>query len=266
MIRETERLRGEYQARAAQQRSPYFEIHTDHFSLVVVDTGILRRLDDDQMRWLDEALERGRGRFKMAILGHPLFAAGHYLGDDSADFARIHALLKKHTVDVVMAGDTHDFEYYKDDGAPTKPEHPMYHFVNGGGGAYLSIGTVLEWPEIPAVTECGCYPRSDELSASLDAKTPAWKWPLWLWIKHFGAWPSSPEVVGAAFDNNRAPFFQSFMEVRIESSTNTVRYWLYGSNGRLRWRDLHVHDGAIPNHQASDDFVEFSFPLRAPIR
>ena len=94
--------------------------------------------------------------------------------------------------------------------------------------------------------ECGFYPRADALTASLDARTPAWKRPLWLWVKHLGAWPSSPEAVASAFDYDRAPFFQSFMEVRVEGSTNTVRFWLYGANGRLRWRDLHVQDDRIP--------------------
>jgi hypothetical protein len=104
LIEEAARLRHEYQIRAAGQRAPYFEIHTDQFSLVVVDTGILRKVDDDQMRWLDGALERARGKFKMAILGHPLYAAGHYQGKDDEDFAQVHRLLKKHAVDVVMAG------------------------------------------------------------------------------------------------------------------------------------------------------------------
>jgi hypothetical protein len=138
----------------------------------------------------------------------------------------------------------------------------MYHFVNGGGGAYLSIGSALDWPKQPLVPECGCYPRADALMASLDTYTPMWKRPLLFWVKQFGAWPSSREIVGAAFDYNRAPFFQSFMEVRVEGSTNTVRYWLYGCNGRLRWRDLYVQDGRIPNGQSADDLVEFAFPLR----
>ena len=103
---------------------------------------------------------------------------------------------------------------------------------------------------------------ADALTAILEARTPPWKRPLWFWVKHLGAWPSSPEVVASAFDYDRAPFFQSFMEVRVEGSTNTVRFWLYGANGRLRWRDLHVQDGMIPNGQSANDHVEFSFPLR----
>jgi hypothetical protein len=266
MIEEASRLRKEYGVKAAQQRAPYFEILADQFSLVVVDTGILRRVDDDQMRWLETALERASDRFKMVILGHPFYAAGHYQGEAEEAFARVHRLLRKHAVDVVMAGDTHDFEYYKENYSADDDDRSMYHFVNGGGGAYLSIGTALNWPDTPPVSECGFYPRADALTEILESRTPAWKRPLWLWIKYLSAWPSSPEAVASAFDYDRAPFFQSFMEVRVERSTDTVRLWLYGANGRLRWRDLHVQDGRIPNQQTPDNHVEFSFPLRAKSR
>jgi hypothetical protein len=259
LIEEAGRLRQEYQIQAGLQRAPYFDLHTELFSLVVVDTGILRKVDEDQIRWLDAALERGRGKFKMAILGHPLYAAGHYQGKDDPDFARIHELLKKHKVAVVMAGDTHDFEFYKEPYEEAGSARSMYHFVNGGGGAYLSIGTALGWPRQPPTKECGFYPRTDALTARMDALMPMWKQPLWFWVRNLHAWPSSPEAMAAAFDYDRAPFFQSFMEVRVEGSANKVRLWLYGANGRLRWRDLQFH-GRTPN---AEDYVEFSFPLRA---
>jgi hypothetical protein len=266
MIQEAARLRHEYQIHTARQRAPYFEILADQFSLVAVDTGILRRVDDDQLHWLDAALARGGNRFKMAILGHPLYAAGRYQGEDSEDFARLHRLLQKHAVDVVMGGDTHDFEYYKEARVSDGNGRSMYHFVNGGGGAYLSIGTALAWPKQPPVHECGFYPRADALTAALDVRMPVWRRPLWLWVRYLGAWPSTPETSSAAFSYDRAPFFQSFVEVRVEGSTDTVRLWLYGVNGRLRWRDLYVHNDKIPNGQTSNDLVEFSFPLRTPNR
>jgi len=263
MVADAERLRREYKIQAAQQRAPYFEILTDEFSLVAVDTGILKRVDDGQLRWLDAALERAGDRFKMAILGHPLYVANRYQGANHLDFAKVHDLLKKHGVKVVMAGDTHDFEYYKVNGADDGKDSAVYHFVNGGGGAYLSIGTALDWPKQPVVPECGCYPRGDDLAVALDARMPLWKRPLWLWVEYLDAWPSTVETLSGAFDYNQAPFFQSFMEVRVEASTNTVRLWLYGANGRLRWRDLYLQDGRVPSGQTADELVEFSMPLRA---
>jgi uncharacterized membrane protein HdeD (DUF308 family) len=265
MVLETERLRGEYQIETAKQRATYFEIRTEHFSLIVADTGILRRLDDDQFRWLDQALERGRDRFKMVILGHPVYAAGKDQSEDVPDFKRVHELLKKHAVDVVMGGDTHDFEYYQEQYMSGDESQSMYHFVNGGGGAYLSIGTALDWPKQPPVEECGFYPRADALTAIIEARTPTWKRPMWLWVKYLDAWPSSAELLASAFNYDRAPFYQSFMEVRVEGSTNTVKFWLYGANGRLNWRDLHVEGDRIPNGHAIDEPVEFSFSLREDI-
>ena len=46
-----------------------------------------------------------------------------------------------------MAGDTHYFEYYRENITGDGPARVMHHFVNGGGGAYLSIGTALDFPD-----------------------------------------------------------------------------------------------------------------------
>ena len=261
MVEDAARLRKEYQIRSGEQRAPYFEIHTEVFSLIVVDTGIMRRVENDQMSWLEEALKRADGRFTMVILGHPLYAAGHYQGAADPDFARIHELLKKHSVPLVIAGDTHDFEYYKEIYQYDAQDRSMYHFVNGGGGAYLSIGTALSWPKNPPVEECGHFPRADQLTALSNKNTPPWKMPMWWWVRDLGAWPSSPEAMAAGFGYDQAPFYQSFMQVRVEASTGRVLCWLHGPNGRLRWQDLHVQGDRIPGGQAPGDLVEFAFPM-----
>ena len=49
--------------------------------------------------------------------------------------------------------DTHDFEYYKEKVGGDGPTRTMHHFVNGGGGAYLSIGTALDFPKQPDVAD-----------------------------------------------------------------------------------------------------------------
>jgi len=261
MIEETARLREAYGVWTGGQRAPYFRVDTAHFVLIAVDTGILRRVDAEQLRWLRAALEQPKGKFKMVILGHPLFAAGYYQGAGDEPFAAIHQLLHEHAVKVVMAGNTHDFEFYKEvDQAPGQ-SRPMQHFVNGGGGAYLSIGATLDWPKQVPTADSAFYPRTDAVLAKLDRQTPPWKWPLWLWMKQLGAWPSAPEALASVFDFNRAPFFQSFVEVRVEGSANAVRLLLYGANGRLRWHDLPVYGHVIPDRQDARAFVEFGFPL-----
>lgn len=84
------------------------------FSLIAVDTGILRTLEDKQMQWLEAALQRAGDNSKFVILGHPFYTDGvDQVGDNTA-FAAIHDLLHKDQVDVAMAGDTHDFELYRE--------------------------------------------------------------------------------------------------------------------------------------------------------
>jgi hypothetical protein len=264
-VAEAARLRREYGVRTAEQRAPFFEIHGRGFSLIAADTGILRRLDPAQTAWLEGALARARGRFVMVILGHPLYAGGAYQGADE-HFGAIHRLLRQHRVPVVMAGDTHDFEYYREryDG-PAGPQ-VMHHFVNGGGGAYLSIGTALDWPAAPPARDWAFYPSTAVLRAKLDAETGGWKWPVWWWIKRFGGWPASVEALSGMFDFNRAPFFQSLVEVRVEGSARRVRLILHGVQGPLRWRDLQVGGTVRPDGAGPDDPAEWIVPMEPTSR
>jgi hypothetical protein len=187
--------------------------------------------------------------------------AGNPLGVETAPFAAIHQLLKMHHVPVVMAGDTHYFEYYREPYEADGTTRTMHHFVNGGGGAYLSIGTPLDWPRKPAVPDCAFYPRKDVLIHQLDREMPAWKSPLWLWVKHLRAWPLTAEAMAGAFDYSRAPYFQSFVEVQVKGSINEVRLIAHGANGPLRWRDLQTHGAVPPAGKTGDDPVEFVVPM-----
>jgi len=258
LIAEAGRLRQQYGVKSGGQLAPYFDIQSSRFALIAVDTGVLRTVDDDR---LERALDRSRGKFRMVILGHPLYVAGHYDGVKEEIFAKIHGLLREHEVELVMAGDTHDFEYYREQYESHGKIQAMHHFVNGGGGAYLSTGTALDWPKSPPVPDCAYYPRTDALIAKLDSQTPGWKLPLWWWVKRIGAWPSSPEAMAGAFDFNRAPFFQSFVEVRVEGASNRVRIIPYGVHGPLRWQDLQCLGAVVPAGQTAHGFAEFVFPL-----
>jgi hypothetical protein len=160
-----------------------------------------------------------------------------------------------------MAGDTHYFEHYQEPYEAGGATRAMYHFVNGGGGAYLSIGTPLDWPKQPAVPDCAYYPRKDVLIDKLDRETPAWKAPLWLWAKHLRAWPLTAESVAGAFLYSRAPSLQSFVEVRVENSRDQVRLIPHGARGPLRWRDLETFGAVKPAGKTHDDSVEFIVPM-----
>ncbi|MEO5858081.1 MAG: metallophosphoesterase [Pyrinomonadaceae bacterium] len=252
-IAEAKRLRDYYRIDNGHQRAPFFEMHSPGFSLIAADTGILRRVDDKQYEWLEQALTRAGTNYKLVILGHPYYVAGRYTASDDEGFRKLHDLLKRHNVNAVMAGDTHDFEHYRDG--------DMLHFVNGGGGAYLSVGTSVAFPADPDLPDYAFYPRTDEVNAKLDRETPIWKAPFLLWMRLLGGYPFDSEMVSSAFDFNTAPFFQSFVEVRVERSQNRLRFVLHGANGPLRWRDIQATPEVIPPGSSLDGLVEFIAPL-----
>jgi hypothetical protein len=72
------------------------------------------------------------------------------------------------------------------------------------------------------------------------------------------------EALSAVFDFNRAPYFQSFVEVRVERSQSRVVFAVIGVNGPLRWRDLQTSGSGRPAGVSDDDFVEFVIPLATP--
>jgi len=256
-----QRLRSLYRLPAGLQHGPFFELHTGEFSIVAIDTGIEKRVDAKQLAWLHAALDRSRGTFTMAIVGHPFYAAGRsQMGRGS--FQEVHELLRSRGVRVMLAGDTHDFEYYRD----ARSGEPLHYFVDGGGGAYLSIGMALDWPQQAALDQYAFYPRTDAVAAKLNAETPFWKWPAWWWVRRFGAWPFSVEALSAVFDFNRAPFFQSFLEVRVERSQRRVVFAVIGVDGPLRWRDLQTGGWGEPAALATDALVEIAVPMLSEAR
>ena len=69
--------------------------------------------------------------------------------------------------------------------------------------------------------------------------------------------------LSAAFDYNVAPFFQSFVEVRVEPSVNRVRVIPYGVHGRLTWGDLASSPGLRTASGNDRALVEWVVPMRA---
>ena len=256
LLKRAQDLRNFYGIDNAKQRAPFFELQTKDFAVIAIDTGIRRTVDDRQRGWIDAALRRASGKFTLAIVGHPRFAAGVDTSAGDADFRELYATLERGGARVMMAGDTHDFEYYVEDVSADRNPRRTHHFVIGGGGAYLSIGSALAWPERSPTKTWAFYPSSQAVRTKLDAETPAWKQPLWQWIKRFGAWPIAVETLSGMFDFNQAPFYQSFMEVRVERSKQRVVFLLHGANGPVRWRDLHVATDAGLNGKA-DEPVQF---------
>ena len=257
LLNEAGRLRQAYGVPTGFQRAPFFELQADRFALVAIDTGVLRTIDSEQAAWLNGALDRAAGKLTMAIAGHPFFAGGHDVTEGDPPFAALKELLLRRGVTIAMAGDTHDLEYYADTAPPGLPT--IHYFVNGGGGAYLSFGTALAWPARAPTTDWAHYPDRAAVSDKIDARSPWWKRPAWWWTQHFNAWPFSAEWLSAAFDYNVAPFFQSFVEVRVERSANRVRVIPYGVHGRLTWRDVAATDRL--RSSGDDALVEWVVPM-----
>ncbi len=260
LVRTAGQLRRDYRVPTGFQRAPFFEIQTDRFALVAIDTGILRRIDDAQAAWLDAALTRAAGKTIMAVVGHPFFAGGHDVTVDDEDFTRLKEVLLNHGVTIDMAGDTHDLEYYSEPGS--SPSTTVHYFVNGGGGAYLSFGTSLSWPARVPTADWAYYPNRATVTEKIENQTPWWKRPAWWWTKYFAAWPFTAEWLSAAFDYNVAPFFQSFVEVKVERSLNRVRLIPYGVHGRLTWSDVASSDSLRAAGVTGGAAVEWVVPMK----
>ena len=112
LIAEASRLRREDEVPTQFQRAPFFQVQTDRFALIAIDTGVARTVDPLQLAWLARTLNESRGKLTMAVLGHPFYAGGHDTVGDSEAFGALRQLLREHDVRIVMAGDTHDLEYY----------------------------------------------------------------------------------------------------------------------------------------------------------
>jgi 3',5'-cyclic AMP phosphodiesterase CpdA len=259
-IAEAARLREAYRVPTGFQTAPYFQVQTRHFAFISVETGVLRRIDDVQMAWLKKALEASKGKFIFVLLGHPFYAIGEYQGSMNPDFQALHQMLKDYGANVIMAGDTHDLEYYLE---PAKGKlKPVHHFVNGGGGAYLSIGAALKPKDQMPEKIWAHYPAQAPLVQKIEANNSFVKKPAWIWTKKYNGWPFSAEWLSAAFDYNNAPFFQSYMEVKVEPKQHRVRLLAYGINGPLTWGDMEMSGGVKPAGAKESDPVEWVISMK----
>lgn len=263
LIKEADRLKKNYGVPTGFQKSPYFQIQTDKFAFITVETGVTRRIDEDQQAWLKQALEASKGKYIMVLMGHPFYAIGEYQGSLNKDFQAIHQLLRDYKVNLVMGGDTHDLEYYIERGFGNDPASVMYHFVNGGGGAYLSIGAAMMPNDKMPTKEWAHYPATEPLIKKIEDNNNILKAPAWYWTKQLNGWPFTPEFLSAAFDYNNSPFFQSFFEIKVEPSKGTISFIPYGVNGQLLWKDIETSDNVRPSDKTPESKVEWVFPLKA---
>lgn len=261
-IVEASRLRNEYRVPTGYQQAPFFQLQTKDFAFICVETGVLRRIDEVQMEWLKQVLEASKDKFIFILAGHPFYAAGEYQGNMNPDFAALHQLCRNYRVAIVMAGDTHDLEYYEESFDDTGSSREMHHFVNGGGGAYLSLGAALNPSHKMPEKVWAHYPAATPIIDKIEKNTGWLKRPAWIWTKKYNGWPFSAEWLSAAFDYNKAPFFQSYMEIQVDPILNKVKLKARGINGPLTWSEMEYSEGVKPAGVADDAVVEWVFPLK----
>ena len=77
-----------------------------------------------------------------------------------------------------------------------------------------------------------------------------------------GSWAKPPaEWLSAVFDYNVAPFFQSFVEVKVEPSAHRIRVIPYGIHGRLTWGEVASSDTVRAEHADPSALVEWMIPM-----
>lgn len=257
LIKTANKLKERYRLSTQLQTSPYFKIETEDFILLCVDTGVVARVDDIQMDWLRRMLEEANDKTKMVLLGHPFFAWNRDKTIELPGLIPILNLIRKENVSIVMAGDTHDLEFYLD---KTNPNHSIYHFVNGGGGAYISIDRAIGSPGKSITEQWAYYPSADALTEKLNENLPSILQPLWWFAneKRQQGQVFSGDVLSTALDQDKSPFVNSFVVISVEASKKQIRIIPYGVHGRLKWSDftLSIHPKPV-----LENYAEWTIPM-----
>lgn len=82
-----------------------------------------------------------------------------------------------------MGGDTHDLKYYIELAKEGGPKRPIHHFVKGGGGAYLSLGSALKPRDDMAEIVWAHYPSAEPFIEKIENNNRWLKRPFWIWTK-----------------------------------------------------------------------------------
>jgi len=115
----------------------YYSFVAGNSLFVVLDSFIAgheRRIDGDQLKWLEGVLPNANAKHMFVFLHHPLYTepgkgkhSGDCLDEYPKDRDRLEALLVQAKVDAVFAGHEHFYQRKTVDG--------IAHIISGGGGA-----------------------------------------------------------------------------------------------------------------------------------
>lgn len=86
-----------------------------------------------QWEWLDDTLASSTSQWKVVALHHPLYSSGRH-GSTVDARERLEPILRRHHVDLVLAGHDHHYER-------THPRDGITYVVSGGGCKTTSVGS-----------------------------------------------------------------------------------------------------------------------------
>lgn len=134
------------QARSAKSATwclprPWYTFTAGPVQLFAVETTVYDKPEEvegidgaAQLEWLDRALAASRARWKVVYGHHPIYSNGEHGRPGRGSLPRVKGpllpLLRKHKVDVYIAGHDHDLQ-------ALAPEDGIHFFVSGAGGRHL---------------------------------------------------------------------------------------------------------------------------------
>jgi predicted phosphodiesterase len=104
----------------------------DLFYLDSSRPGVFGEAGAEQMYWLDDVLGASTNQWKVVALHHPPYSSGHH-GSTPGVSDVLEPVLRRHHVDLVLAGHDHDYER-------THPIHGTTYVVSGGGCKNTPVG------------------------------------------------------------------------------------------------------------------------------
>ena len=211
------------------QRLPFWEMYFEEAPLTIlgIDTGSVGSIDEIQHRWLIDRLQAAYAQDKiiMVLLSEPLYVDGTFAA--GKQLRELYALLQRFKVQVIMGGDTHAYQYYRVDYSQQNQTYTAHHFVNGGGGAYLSPPLDLRWDAaLPLRPESLAWSFKDETYGIHDHVELLDFYPSAEQLREKFAVPDESGLRGylrqfettllqrgftTALDHDRAPLLQSFV-------------------------------------------------------
>jgi acid phosphatase len=117
---------GRYEFALLGMPAPYYVKRLDDVDVIVLDSN---RVTDAQTRWLGRVLATSRARWKVAVLHHPPYTCGGYLGN-AAVLRRWRPLFERHGVRLVLSGHDHNYQRFA-------ARRGVTYVVHGGGAGRL---------------------------------------------------------------------------------------------------------------------------------